>query len=619
MEAFRHLWRRDGEAGFTIVESVIALVIVFGTLLVLFRALDGSIRVVNESRRQTVALALAGELLERARALEWENVGLTADSNDADCETPIPVDGIAGVGCTDWATEFGVTPDGMGGYLFEGETVVFANGDTFDPFLSFTETLDRDGVDYRRFMFVSKQTDATGAEMYRKITAIVQWTPPSGFRREIRQVTFASAFETPPSPILDANVDFNGGQVKLDGIVAGTESRANLITGTFFEAPAASIRARSDYVSSAFVEGRSPASEWVFESPIAPFEVREKHDNDALLLASDDDFSTTAPVAPADITNYDLTAWRPLDFINSLAGDEVTGALAPSNSTVLLAAARAKDASDELPYAEASMESADQFFIGTWEYLSVADVLGEALGAWPFFPVMYGQSTSGPALTYDGTIDRYSSTAASRKISSSFSLDPQEIHFFHDWVYKTNHPQFRGWLKVTLPDVAGTVEAGEAALPPTLSAGDVVIDFWDTTSNKYESLSDLTGDPTPTVAEGTASTVDLDALSSSYTFDTTVLPAIGDVLTSDADGLPNLEYIVTIESLSLNSLLTTIETYPAGAIAGAQSSLSTIGTGTIHYFVRDTKAGIVLFDYDLTFVLPGVSATTAYIDPDQGP
>ena len=102
-------------------------------------------------------------------------------------------------------------------------------------------------------------------------------------------------------------------------------------------------------------------------------------------------------------------------------------------------------------------------------------------------------------------------------------------------------------------------------------------------------------------------------------FDTAVLPAIGDVLTSDADGLPNLEYIVTIEALSLNSLLTTTESYPAGAIAGAQSSLSTIGTGTIHYFVRDTKAGIVLFDYDLTFVLPGASATTAYIDPDQGP
>jgi type II secretory pathway pseudopilin PulG len=619
MEAFRHVWRRDHDSGFTIVESVVALVIVFGTLLVLFRALDGSIRVVNESRRQTVALALAGELLERARALEWENVGLTADSNDADCHTPVPADGIAGVACGDWATEFGVTPDGLGGYLFEGETIVFANGDTFDPFLSFTETLNRDGVDYQRFMFVSKQTDAAGDEMYRKITAIVQWTPPSGFRREVRQVTFASAFETPPSPILDANVEFNGGRVNLIGTVAGTESRANLITGSFFEAPAASIRARSDYVSSALVEGRSPASEWVFESALAPFEVRDKFNHDALLHVSDDDFSTTAPVAPANITNYGLAAWRPLDFINSLAGDEVTGALAPSNSTVLLATAKAKDTSDELPYAEVSMESADEFFIGTWEYLFVADVLGEAVGAWPFFPVMYGQSSSGPALTFDGTIDRYSATASSRKISSSFSLDPQEIHFFYDWVYKSNHPQFRGWLRVTLPSVTGTAEAGEAALPPTLSAGNVEIDYWDTSSDKYEPLSDLTGDPTPTVAEGTASIVDLDALSSSYTFDTTVLPALGDALTSDADGLPNLEYIVTIDSLSLNSLLETTETYPAGAIAGAQSGLSTIGTGTLHYFVRDTKAGIVLFDYDLTFELPGVSATTAYIDPEQAP
>ena len=617
MEAFRHLWRRDGEAGFTVVESVVALVIVFGTLLVLFQALDGSIRVVNESRRQTVALALAGELLERARALEWENVGLTADSNDADCDVPPPADGIAGVACADWATEFGVTPDGLGGYLFEGEVVVFANGDTFDPFLSFTETLNRDGVDYQRFMFVSQQTDLSGDEKYRKITAIVQWTPPAGFRREVRQVTFASAFETPPSPILDANLDFNGGEIKLDGVVAGTEARSNLLAGTFFEAPHAAVRARSDYVSSAFVEARSPSSEWVFESPLAPFEWRDKFDADVFQHASDDDFSTTAPEAPTDVNNLNLVAWRPLDFINSLAGDEVTGALAPSNSEVILATARAKDGSDDLPFAELTMESSDQFFIGTWEYLSVADVGGEALGAWPFFPVLFGQSTSGPALTFDGEIDRYSSSVASRKITTAFELDPQEIHFLHDWVYKSNHPQFRGWLRISLPKITGSAEAGEAALVPTLAAGDVAIDYWDVASNKYLPLEDLTGDPTPDLASGTASVVDLNALVGTYSFDTALLPPIGDALTSDADGLPNLEYVVTIESLSLNALTTNVETYPSGAIAGAQATLPSLGTGTIHYFVRDAKAGTVLFDYDLTFVLPGVSASTAYIDPDQ--
>jgi hypothetical protein len=433
----------------------------------------------------------------------------------------------------------------------------------------------------------------------------------------VRQVTYATAFETPPSPILDANIDFTGGQIKIDGIVAGTEGRPNMLAGTFFETPEAGLRARSDYVSSALAEGHSPASEWVFESALAPFETREKHAPDLLQHASDDDFSTTAPVAPANITNYDLTAWRPPDFLNSLAGDEVTNALAPSNSTILLATARAKDGVDDLPYAELSMESADEFFIGTWEYLSVADVLGEALGAWPFFPVYYGGETSGAALTYDGTIDRFSTGDASRKITTSYSMDSQSIYFFNDWVYKAVYPQFRGWIRIILPSVSGSAESGEAALAPSVTSGDVEIEYWDVPGKRYEPLSDLTGDPTPTLGEGTESVVDLDSLAGTYSFDTFVLPTIGDLLTSDVDGLPNLEYVITVDSLSLNAPVTTVESYPSGATAGSQAALPAIGNGTLHYLVRDTKAGVVLFDYDLTFVLPGVSATTAYIDPDQ--
>ena len=38
----------------------------------------------------------------------------------------------------------------------------------------------------------------TGDERYRKITAVVQWDPPNGFRREIRQVTYAfTVFDRP--------------------------------------------------------------------------------------------------------------------------------------------------------------------------------------------------------------------------------------------------------------------------------------------------------------------------------------------------------------------------------------------------------------------------------------
>ena len=82
------------------------------------------------------------------------------------------------------------------------------------------------------------------------------------------------------------------------------------------------------------------------------------------------------------------------------------------------------------------------------------------------------------------------------------------------------------------------------------------------------------------------------------------------------DANPSIFVQVTIEELNVNSPVVNKTLYAAGATESAQVQVPSIATGTIHYYVEDTSVGRVLFDYTMTFELPGVDASAAYINPD---
>jgi type II secretory pathway pseudopilin PulG len=129
--------RLNDDGGFGLIEAVVALTIIFGLVLALMSTLDASSRILVSTRQQSAANALATELIERAQALEYQNMGLAASVNGATC----PGD----IGC--YTGDFAgrllqVAP----GYDFDGEPIVFATGDTFRPFLDFHAVLDRDGT-----------------------------------------------------------------------------------------------------------------------------------------------------------------------------------------------------------------------------------------------------------------------------------------------------------------------------------------------------------------------------------------------------------------------------------------------------------------------------------------
>ena len=195
---------RDRDEGFTLIEAMVALVIIFGLMVVLLRTFDSGTRVLVETCRQAAASKLASELIERAQALEWQHMGLAVANNGTDCATEQ-------VGCATFVAGLpGLTAPAP--FSFEGEEIVFANADTFAPFLSFHTVENRGGTDFDRYLFVTSIVEpVTGEEIGRRLVALVQWVPPGGFRKEVRLETRVSEFREPSQPLIGSEIVYSGG------------------------------------------------------------------------------------------------------------------------------------------------------------------------------------------------------------------------------------------------------------------------------------------------------------------------------------------------------------------------------------------------------------------------
>src|SRR5687768_7701886 len=77
------------EAGFSILESTIALALVFAVLVGLLGALTAGARGVVTGRQRSAALALANEVLEGARGRDYGDVGHDFDSDPTLATDPL--------------------------------------------------------------------------------------------------------------------------------------------------------------------------------------------------------------------------------------------------------------------------------------------------------------------------------------------------------------------------------------------------------------------------------------------------------------------------------------------------------------------------------------------------
>lgn len=622
--------RADG--GFTIIESMVALMIVFGLMLVLLRTFDMGTRVVVETKRQAAASAFASELLERAKSLEWEHMGLATSIKGSSC-------GTQQIGC--YTTIFpDLTADDpvVGEYGFGGEVVVFANGDAFKPFLNFFEEVERDKTDFTRYLFITSVRDDPAdpaTEKYRRLTAVVRWVAPSGFPEEIRLTSLVSLFTEPSQPLIEGTVTLRGGTMSLQGNLRGT-TRANggverQSLQISYVLPALTVAATSDYVSSASVAALSTYADLKWSGPDLIFGTVDdelvKIDPVEEVVAGDDDATTTLPVnvnwatysldppfqtdgdPPKDYLAFDLVNTGTVDLDNPTL-EEASGEREAYTEHDAMAD------NDSLPFAQGTLDGPDIHAVGSIEYSRNNSRspynnnwgIGTSLGlpSYRFLP-MVRSLTEG--LQFEGEVDRDNTLATDRQISASYKWEGKTLYLFYDDAYNFAENNFRGWVVIELPTMSGVkVQSGEgavAALHIPVVSSELSVEVWNPTTAAYDQVWP-TGLETFATSKDQSWAIDIDDGSGN---------PIEHLLTAALT--PEIKYQFS-GALQVSGWSFAVADDAAGNQASAGFFADRIVSGTLHYNAYDVFLDDELFDITMNFDVGGVIVETAYIDSEAG-
>jgi hypothetical protein len=568
-------------------------------------------------------------------------MGLTSLANGTTCPTEVgcttfsdPVTGVFG-------TDLTLNPL-TSNWDFGGEEIVFVNGATFDPFLSFHDLQTRDNTDFDRYLFVtSVRTDPLdpATEKYRRITSIVAWQAPGGLPHDVRLSTLVSPFTEPSQPLMHGEVTMDGGSLTVTGDVNGSRAwvaaprgrfQANLVFSDGF------VSGTSDYISSEIVRSSATSGDVRYAGADGLFNTADdvvfRPEPVDVLRAADDDAVSTAPLddSNAIVTTlpppFQISGAHPNDFTVA----DLTNLLAPKASQYWAELWTEYNPTgldpkvDGLPYAGFGLESADRTNGGFIEYSDAAvrtlyeGKLGASLDAafYEFAFFARGHDSVGPALDYSANVDRYNAPSPStdRQVRIDYSWEGEPIYLFPDSVGPLENNKFKGWVIVETPRLSGTdLAAGQnAARPPAVStSGDVIINVWDpsppgkyvTIYSGFGAISSCSALPAPDV-------IDIG--------DGTGGPLTWDVTPS---GDPQLHYEIQGSILVRRPCRSYTEDTNMD-VSEARFQATGMVTGNISYRVVDTLVDSdllldgTLYDVNLTFDLGGVGVTALYIDPD---
>jgi len=201
------------EAGFTIIESSIALGVVFVVLVALLGALTAGTRGLVTGRQRSAALALANEVMENARGRAYGDVGHDFDSDPTLTTDPLitgtsPNLMYGGEPLATSAVDAGASGGTVGNPLF--------------PFSPHTFTSKREATTYTTTVYVTVVTPARG-DPYKRITSKVSWSP-SQYATTAKSVTLSSVLfnaDAPPDPKLVGTGEADAGALKVTGALTG--------------------------------------------------------------------------------------------------------------------------------------------------------------------------------------------------------------------------------------------------------------------------------------------------------------------------------------------------------------------------------------------------------------
>lgn len=161
--------RRNDESGFTIMEVIVAMIVIGGALLGLLTVQVRSLSTIQLAKERQTASALASRAMEQLRALPYTAIqgGLSCADLTSTTDTNLTVTGSAS-SCTATFTPVGQT-------AVSGETVVVTSGTPvapLSPHVSADVTVN--GATYRIRNYVTKASTTSDAGYWLSVTA--RWT-----------------------------------------------------------------------------------------------------------------------------------------------------------------------------------------------------------------------------------------------------------------------------------------------------------------------------------------------------------------------------------------------------------------------------------------------------------
>ena len=235
--------RTSGEGGFTLIETVIAITFIFGSLLALAYTATSGFGYQDAARQRQTANGIANQLMEKVRGLSTTQLQTGLLSTD--------VPGLLSTGATDsrisgslFVPEPGCTDSSVPVSYVPGCTEPIISGSSQSAFplnkhlwcTAAAQTLTVNHVDYSCGTFVTRETTTTP---YR-VTVIVTWT--GGARGPNKVVRIQSLFTSAPGCASSTNHPYAGTCQPFFSVQA-TEPSANIAITTVQEAYAAGVGA----------------------------------------------------------------------------------------------------------------------------------------------------------------------------------------------------------------------------------------------------------------------------------------------------------------------------------------------------------------------------------------
>ena len=451
--------RHPGEEdGFTIIESVLALGLIFAVLVGLLHTMVTASRGIVTGRQRNVAVGLADQVLETARGNNYDQVGHA--TADVTLTTDTAITTVSGV------------------KQYEGAPLAYATGASLWPAHQTSQAIS--GATYTTKVYVTAITPVSG-DAYKRVTTVVSWANPqynpTAIVPEVKLSSYIYPAQLPADPQLQAIATASGGflTVSANGALSSFIDNYTISDATF-TMPVATADLKSELVKTASGLAQSATTSLqgnldTYASGAATATgVEASAPGVKVSSSADNDAGTTAPTEQQDSSS---DAGGSIGRTNTI--DAVKGASTNlSSKSTVTSSTFNNPLGDTLPYTVSRSSGPAAMTMP----MRVSDILGGA-------PI--GNVISTGATDATASSDR-DDVGSNRTIKSTASVSHPATTLFTfsatglSVIAATGLP-YAGLVRIgDTGYVTATANAGQGTTAPTLSGGSFDVCVFDTTA-----------------------------------------------------------------------------------------------------------------------------------------